>query len=379
MRLIEAEGKALLAEAGISVPAGRLYRAGEAVETTAAGHVAIKAQTLAGGRGKQGLVRIVDGAAAPQAAQAIRAMAGPATPLLVEAAVEIAAEFYMAWRIDDVAQAPVLMFSPAGGVAVEERPDLLREYRADPRRPVRPHDLVAFFRDAGVGGRNLGQLTRFAADLARVFRAADAELIEINPLAATASGTLVALDAKVVVDDNAAYRHRSRQGLVSHGLEMAAMTALERRAAEAGCTFVELDGNVALLTGGAGLGMAILDLVGDAGLKPANFVDAPGGSGPDIFALQSRLVFERAARDDVRAILLYLTLSASSLNSLVTGLLRLLDASPPPKPLVVGFAATGSAEREMTMAEAQSLFGRRGYACADNLADAIAALRQVAG
>ncbi|MFX6751380.1 hypothetical protein ABTH43_19875, partial [Acinetobacter baumannii] len=77
----------------------------------------------------------------------------------------------------------------------------------------------------------------------------------------------------------------------------------------------------------------------------------------DIFALQSRLVFERAARDDVRAILLYLTLSASSLKGLVTGLLRLLDASPPPKPLVVGFAATGSAEREMTMAEAQALFG----------------------
>ncbi|MGQ3069908.1 MAG: ATP-grasp domain-containing protein [Ferrovibrionaceae bacterium] len=378
MRLIEADGKALLAEAGIAVPAGRLYHPGEEI-AAAGGRVAIKAQMLAGGRGKQGLVRVVDGAAATAAAGEIRALAGPVVPLLVEAAVDIAAEFYMAWRIDDVAQAPILMFSPAGGIAVEERPDALREYRADPRRPVRPHDLVGFFRAAGAAGRNLGALARFAAELGRVFRAIDAELIEINPLALTSAGGLVALDAKVVVDDNAAFRHRSRRVLVSHALEQAGMTALERRAAEAGCTFVELEGNVALLTGGAGLGMAILDLVGDAGLRAANFVDAPGGSGPEVFALQSRLVFERAARDDVRAILLYLTLSASSLKSLVTGLLRLLDASPPPKPLVVGFAATGSAEREMTMAEAQGLFGQRGYACADNLADAIAALRRVAG
>ena len=233
MRLIEADGKALLAEAGIAVPAGRLYHPGEEI-AAASGRVAIKAQMLAGGRGKQGLVRVVDGAAAAAAAGEIRALAGPAVPLLVEAAVDIAAEFYMAWRIDDVAQAPVLMFSPAGGIAVEERPDALREYRADPRRPVRPHDLVGFFRAAGAAGRNLGALARFAAELGRVFRAIDAELIEINPLALTSAGGLVALDAKVVVDDNAAFRHRSRRGLVSHALEQAGMTALERRAAGVG-------------------------------------------------------------------------------------------------------------------------------------------------
>ena len=379
MRLIEADGKTLLRNHGLPVPDGRLLR-GDAVLQRPERTVALKAQILAGGRGKAGLVRLAEPDQAQQVAAQMRAALrarGDEPLLLVEPQVDIAAEYYLAWRVDDVRQAHVLMFSAQGGTEIEHHAASVREYPASPLRAVHPHHLLPFLAQAGVKGRALGAMTRFASELRRVFVASDAELLEINPLVVTPAGDLVALDAKVSLDDCAAVRHGEWRDLPSRALQQAGMTDLERRAAAAGCTFVELHGDVALLTGGAGLGMAILDLVGDAGLKPANFVDAPGGSGVDTFALQAQLVFERAARPEVKAILLYLTLTASSLKGAVTGLLRLLDARKPPKPLVIGLVATGSAEREMSTAEAQAAFAARGHACVTELADAIEALKAV--
>ncbi|WP_439813811.1 ATP-grasp domain-containing protein [Zavarzinia sp. CC-PAN008] len=381
MLLIEADAKQMLEDAGLPVPGERsLYAPGDAVRTPG-GPVAVKAQVLAGGRGKAGLVRLVDAAGtadAVAAVQALLAAQGTTALVMAERQIDIAQEYYLAWRIDDLEARPVLMFSPHGGVEIEAHGESLRECPVDPLRPVRPQDLIPFFREAGVGGRTLGAIARFAADAFRLMQAVDADLVEINPLAVTPKGDLVALDAKVSLDDNADVRHHERARLVSDTLQRAGMTPLELRAAGQGFTFVELDGDVALFTGGAGLGMALVDMLADAGYRAADFVDAPGGSGTAIFGALSSLIFARAERDDVKAIILFLTLSATSLKGAVESILDLLKVQAPPKPLIVGLVATGAAEREMTRSQAQAAFEAQGHLCVTELDDAIAALRRIA-
>src|SRR5262249_16434583 len=140
---------------------------------------------------------------------------GAAPHILLEEKVAIDTECYLAWRIDDVRQAPVMLFATQGGIDVESNPDAVREFVWDPLRPLHPHHLVAFLLEAGAGRRPLGAIARFAAELYRLFVAEDAELVEINPLAITPKGQVIALDAKVVLDDNARFRHRDWDDLLS--------------------------------------------------------------------------------------------------------------------------------------------------------------------
>ena len=379
MRLIEHDGKALLASAGIAIPRGMLVEAAAPPPEAPWPAAMVKAQLLAGGRGKRGLVRRAEaGALADAVGQVAAALHPAAPPLLIEEAVAIEAEYYMALRIDDVRQCVSLLLSARGGIEVEAAPEAVRSLSIDPRRGLFAQDVLPLAAAAGIPLRQQGAVARFASDLYRVFTRADATLIEINPLGLVAGRGLVALDAKVVLDDAAAFRHPGRAALRSAAIERADAPQREGDAASQGFTFVELDGPVALLTGGAGLGMSILDMLGDAGVPAANFVDAPGGGGAEGFLRRGRMVFDLAARNpSVKAIGMYQTLGASSLGGTVKGLLALLDEYPPPKPLVVGFAAAGAAEREMTMAEATRLVAARGYVAVTELGDFVEALRRV--
>lgn len=378
MFLIEAEGKQLLARHGLSIPRGRLVSDPSEIGGVD-GAVAVKAQVLAGKRGKSGLVRLAEPDQAERAAEEVLAAAGNLRPpLLIEQRIDgIAAEYYLSWGIDDVAQKMVLSFSAKGGVDVEDAPEALGRFLVEPAKDLRPHHLLGFLSERGVKGRLLGPVARFAVRLLSIFRQEDALLIEINPLGVTAEGTLVALDAKVALDDNASSRHPAWLELRSRAIQSDAMTPLERRAAEAGTTFVHLDGSVALLTGGAGLGMAIVDMLSEEGLRPANFVDSPGGSNAGTFATLATLVFERAAAPEVTSILVYLTLTASSLKHSVDGLAAFLERNPPPKPLVVGLVATGSATREMSLEEARARFRSLGYECSTELTEIIGQLKRL--
>ncbi|GGC77971.1 ATP-grasp domain-containing protein [Chelatococcus reniformis] len=382
MRLIEADGKELLRRAGLPVPGrARLLGPGDAV-VTAAPAVA-KAQVLTGGRGKAGLVQLVEADDAPGRVDAIRGQLrarGEEPLVLLEDRVAIAHEYYLAWRIDDVAQRPVLMFSLDGGVEIESHAASLRQLPVSPLRAPLPHHFVAFLRDAGVTGRMLGAIARFAADSYRVFQAEDAELLEINPLVATAAGDVVALDCKMAVDAAAAVRHPYWRALPSYRLRHAGLTALEAQAETAGVTFVELPGNVALMSGGAGLGMALVDLLADSGLAAANFCDTVGGSGMTAFTRMAELVFDRAADPRVEAIGAFFTLSATSLQPAVVSLIETIKRRRPAKPVVVGFAATGPALREMSVAQAKAAFAELGYDCVGEPSELVAALkRQIEG
>ena len=379
MRLIEADGKVLLKRRGLAVPRGRLLGPHEPVEALAGG-TAIKAQLLAGARGKAGLVQLADAADVSTTAAAIAdhmRIIGATPHILVEDKIAAAAECYIAWRVDDVRQAPVMLFSPYGGQEVEAHPGTLHELVWNPLQPLHPHHVLRFLRDAGAGGRALGAIARYAAELYRIFLAQDAELVEINPLAVTASGQVIALDAKMVVDDNAKFRHAEWDEFLSAHLERLAVTPLEQRAGTHGLTLVELDGCVALFAAGAGFGMALVDLLADAGLPAANFADASGGSSAEAFAAMGDIVLERAARPDVKAIVCFQTMSATSLKIAVDGLLVAWDRAPVKKPLVVGFAVSTTAERDMTAAEARKLFVARGHQVIGDLDELVPALRRI--
>jgi succinyl-CoA synthetase beta subunit len=376
MKLIEADAKQILEDHGLPVPGGRRLLGAEEALPARDGRIAIKAQLLAGGRGKAGLVRLASPADAAGALEDVRsamAAAGHAPLVMIEDCVPVDRELFLAWRLDGLTRSLVLMFSLAGGVEVEAQPGLVQEAAFDPRSAPRLVEIAGFLRTCGLEGPALASVSRFALDLCAVMVREDAVLVEINPLSVTPAGAALALDAKMVLDDNAARRHREWGRLPSSRLQADTSEPLEREGAARGVTFVRLEGEVALLTGGAGLGMALIDLLADAGVGAANFVDVPGGSGAEVFGTLAELVMRRAAEPEVKAILMFLTLSATSLKAPVESVLAAIDARPPPRPLIVGLVAGGSAEREMTLAEAQAAFRSRGHECVLDLESAAAA------
>jgi succinyl-CoA synthetase beta subunit len=381
MRLIEADAKQLLQDAGLPVPPGRFVlepgeRWAHGTET-GANKVAVKAQLLAGGRGKTGLVKLVASAAAEAAINDVRdamCKVGLAPLVMIEDQVDIEREFFVAWAIDDLRGATKLMFSAHGGIDVEAHAGHLVERSYGPLAEPRLSEISAFLSDVGIEGRALGATARFALDLYHFMVRHDALVVEINPLAITSDGRAIAVDAKVTLDENASRRHLDWDRLPSLRLQLDSSDPIERDAHALGITFVRLDGKVALLTGGAGLGMTLVDLLADAGHGAANFVDMTGGSGAGAFEDLARLVFRRAEEPGVEAILMFLTMSATSLKSAVGSILRMLAASPPRCPLVVGIVAGGSAEREMTVPEAQAAFHAAGYECVTDLDAAVQAV-----
>ncbi|MGF7159290.1 succinyl-CoA synthetase beta subunit [Rhodoligotrophos appendicifer] len=377
MKLIEADGKALLSRHGLPVPRGILVAPDSHASLDWTAPAAVKAQLTSGGRGLDGLVKLADAQdvlGEVEGIQEAMRRRGSEPFILVEEKISFSQEFYLSIRLDDLNQCPEILFSPHGGVHVEGHADALRTFPIDPLEPLGPHRLIAFFRQAAINPRLIGPLCRFAVQLYEVFRSEDAELIEINPLAVTERG-LMALDAKIVLDDAAAFRHRDHASLASFGLRERALHGLEKRGAERGITFVELPGDIAVLTGGAGLGMVVLDALVDAGYQPANFVDTVSGSGSDLFQRMGELVFEHARSPHIRAILAYFTLSATSLKAVVDGLQELFRTNPPPKPIVLGMHASGAAEADITLVEAQKLFRSQGYDCVVELADLIDCLK----
>lgn len=339
MRLIEAEGKALLRRHGIATPRGVLLAPGAAppAELAAWPEIVLKAQLPEGGRARRGLVRRATPASLGEARAAILALAGP-VPLLAEEAVAIERELYLALGIDGTRQTQEVLFAAAGGIGIEQAGGLLRipiEAEA-PDAVEQVHAAIA-----GALPRPLAaRLARLAARLARIAAAEDLSLLEINPLALTPQG-LLACDAKLVRDPAALARHDLPP--LSAALEEAALTPLERRARAEGFALVEMPGDVAVVSAGAGLGMLLLDLLADHGLRAACFMDNLQGGPAETTEARLAAAFEIAARPQVKAILFYTTLASRPLAERIEALLGFLARRPAPKPLFAGFAAAPSA------------------------------------
>jgi len=271
----------ILTPAGIPVPRGILcITAAEAAMAAAnIGPCVIKAQVPTGKRGKAGGIKL---AATPDEAhkaaeQVLGMRIGDHTVerLLVEEQGSIDSEFYAAVLHDVGARKPVILFSTQGGMDIEEvaaaKPSAIRRLLVDIGGGPSPADIAGMLKGLQLGEAE-EQIARILARLYDAYRARDAELVEVNPLALLSDGRVVALDCKFVLDDAAIYR----QAEIAKGGTAGVMTPLEKRGAEAGLKLIQLDGNVGVLANGAGLTMTTMDVIRHYGGRPANFLEIGG-------------------------------------------------------------------------------------------------------
>jgi succinyl-CoA synthetase beta subunit len=237
--------------------------------------VVLKAQVPSGRRGKGGGIRFAASCAeAEQAAAELFAttvQGFPVTEVLLEERVPVVSEYYLSVLTDTSPtwNRPLVMVSARGGMEVEdlaaEAPELILQTHADPAYGLHPYQARDLVRRAGVGAEVRGRFVEVVLAAYRAYWESDAELVEINPLAVTSDGRLLALDAKVTIDSSAGYRHPGQEG--------STLDSPEARAAALGLSYVELEGNIGLISNGAGLTMATMDHIGLLGGRPANFMD----------------------------------------------------------------------------------------------------------
>ncbi|MBI4277901.1 MAG: hypothetical protein HY660_05545 [Armatimonadetes bacterium] len=340
MQLYEFEAKAMLARHGVRVPRGGLW---PQVPAGLRYPAAVKAQTLAGGRGRRGGVRQVESPAgvgdAVAAVQRMRFDGEPVAEVLVEEWIETEREFYLALTIDRTRSSPLLLASAKGGMEVEDAGDLCR-LPIDPWIAPRAHHIRRLGALYGLEAERVAAVVEGAW---KAFCALDALLVEINPLGVD-RGELIALDARIFVDDNAGYRHpdwpAARGG-----------TPFERGCAGLGATAVEMeDGDVALITSGAGLGMASLDLLVAMGGRPRVLVDL----GPVVFQQPEKIaqLIELLAALRPRVILFNFFLQLAACDRLAQGLSAGLVHLPSDAKMVVRMKGVRSDEARAILAPA---------------------------
>ena len=292
MKIHEYQAKKLLAEAGVPVPrGGAAFTVAEArtVAERLGGRLVVKAQIHAGGRGKGGGVKVVSGAVeAERTAEAmlgmtlVTAQTGPAGRrvgrLLIEEGLDVDRELYVGLVIDRALARPVLMASRAGGMEIEqvaaETPERILREALDPVAGLLPFQARRLAYGLGLERAVAGRAAGVMLAAARAFRDLDASLLEINPLVVTAAGEVLALDAKVNLDDNALFRHPELREL----RDTAEEEELEIEASKHSLSYVRLDGRIGCMVNGAGLAMATMDIIHLAGGEPANFLDVGGGA-----------------------------------------------------------------------------------------------------
>lgn len=257
----------------------------EQIATAFGGMVVVKAQVHAGGRGKAGGVKLADDAAdARDKAGAILGMeikGLTVEKVLITPAEEIATEAYLGIVMDRGSQCDVIMVSSEGGIDIEEvaatNPDAIQKRAVDARYGLLPHQASALAFGLYDDAKLARQAARIIAQLYEAYRAAGCTLAEINPLISTPAGEVKAIDAKMNIDDNALFRIPNVEAMRDESAEDPA----ERKAREAGLSYIQLDGDVGCCVNGAGLAMATMDLVKHYGGEPANFLDIGGSSNPD--------------------------------------------------------------------------------------------------
>jgi succinyl-CoA synthetase beta subunit len=354
MRLAEVDGKALLRRHGLAVPRGILLGAGDDPPEEPIRHwpgYFLKAQLLEGGRGKRGLVRRFDQWADFRTARGLilATLDDADTPLLLEEAIPIRREIYLALRIDDSEQRLELLVAPEGGEDIEQTVRLARIPAGDGTTTVeRIYPAIVKLVPPEVAVR----VARYVARLPDIARQEDLELLEINPLALTEDGRLVVCDAKLVRDDSAAFRHDADEFPTSRMLGERALTPLERSAYELGFQLVETQGDVVLVTSGAGLAMMMMDLLADHGLRAASFMDNLRGTPDETMVERLEIARLLAARPNIKGIVFQTVIASRSLAERIEALVAWIKAEPLPKPLFVGLAAAHAAARTMSTDEA---------------------------
>jgi succinyl-CoA synthetase beta subunit len=353
--LYEYQGKELLREYGVQTLEGIVAASPEEAREAAeklGGPVAIKAQVQTGGRGKAGGIKVVDDPEdAEEAARQILGMdirGHTVHRVLVEAGAEISSEMYLSILVDRTEKKPLVLFSTEGGVDIEEiaekNPDAIVRLYVDPLLGLLPYQVRELGFAAGLEGdvaKGVGQVVN---NLYEAFEGADASLVEINPLVSTEDGRVLALDAKVTLDDSSLFRHEDYAEMQDEE----AADPEEQRAREVGLQYVKLSGDVGILGNGAGLVMSTLDAVAEAGGEPANFCDVGGGADAQMISTALDIV---TSNEQVKSVLFNIFGGITRVDEVARGLLSALEQSDVGLPIVVRLEGTNAEEGRELLAE----------------------------
>jgi succinyl-CoA synthetase beta subunit len=386
MNLHEFQAKRLFADYGLRIPVGRmvvsLAEAREAVSELGGDEWVVKAQVHAGGRGLGGGVKRVSGVEELEAA--VKGMLGsrlvthqtgtaglPVERLLIESPCAIAQELYLGALVDRARSRVVFMASNQGGMDIEEvaaaSPDKILQVAVDPVVGLQAYQCRQIGFGLGLAGEQIKELTRSMMGLYQLFMDKDLSLVEINPLVVTADGELLALDAKINLDDNALFRHQDLEELRDPSQE----DPTEHKAQQFGLNYVTLDGNIGCMVNGAGLAMATMDIIKLHGGDPANFLDVGGGTTAERVAEALKLI---VADSKVKAILVNIFGGIVRCDLIADGIIQAIREVGLNIPVVVRLEGT-NAEQGREMLEHSGL----SVVAAEGLADAAAKVVQAAG
>ena len=307
------------------------------------GKVVVKAQVKVGGRGKAGGVKLAEnGEDAYVKAEAILGMdikGHIVKKVMIAAAAPIESEYYLAILLDRSNRSFLVMASVAGGMDIEEvahkTPEKLAKVHIDPNEGISQEKALAIVRQGGFGSDVENQVADVLVTLWKTFQSSDATLVEVNPLVKTVDGRVIALDGKVTLDDNAAFRHPEFEALIDHE----AADPLEALAKERDLNYVKLQGEVGVIGNGAGLVMSTLDVVAYAGekfggVKPANFLDIGGGASAQVMADGLSIIL---GDKDVKSVFVNVFGGITSCDAVANGIIQALEmlGYKASKPIVV--------------------------------------------
>jgi len=355
MKIHEYQAKDIFARHGMPVPPGEVVTTAEEARNVAeriGKPVMVKAQVHVGGRGKAGGVKYCDNVeAAYQNASNILGMdikGLTVKKVLVTEAVDITSESYVGIIIDRAAKKPVFMVSAAGGIDIEEvareTPEKIFKRHIDPLLGISMYEARWLAYKLYDDPKLVNQAAKIIMQLYDVFMANDASLAEINPLITTSQGEVLAIDAKINIDDNGLFRHPEIEDL----RDLDAEDKSEMDARDAGLSFVKLDGNIGCIVNGAGLAMATMDLVKYYGGEPANFLDIGGSSNPEKVISAMQIILRDS---NVKAILFNIFGGITRCDDVATGIVSAIKQMQPSVPIVIRLTGTNEQEARRILEE----------------------------
>jgi len=363
MNLHEYQAKDLFRSYGIAVPPGAVAatpeEAADAARALGSAPWVVKAQVYAGGRGKAGGVKLARDLAAVRAAAAqmlgqrlVTAQTGPeglpVGRVYVECGSDIVREMYVSLTLNRERGRIALIACASGGMDIEEvarrTPQKILAVSVHPAAGLGAHQARELAFGLGLAGAQPGEFVRLAAALYRLYTDKDLSLVEVNPLIVTGAGSLLALDAKINVDDNALFRHPELAQLRDPTQE----DPMERRASEHDLNYVSLDGDIACMVNGAGLAMATMDLIKLHGGRPANFLDVGGGATPERVTAAFELILSNSR---VRAVLVNIFGGIVRCDIIAAGIINAVEKVGVRVPVVVRLEGTNAAEARTLLAK----------------------------
>lgn len=367
MKLFEFMGKEIFACHGINVPAGKIaYTSAEAAAIAAElKEVVLKSQMLFGGRGKAGGIKFANGEAEAKACAdelfGTKLKGEKIEFLLVEEKLRIDKEIYLSITLDGAKKQPVLIASVHGGVDIEEvAPEKIIKKHIDPAVGVLPHFCREAARCLGLTGALEKQAIELISNLYALFKQYDCELVEINPLVISGE-KLIAADAKINIDDEAQFRYPMGTPIVEE------RTALEKKAHDIGISYVDLDGDIAVMANGAGITMATLDIIQHFGGSPRNFMDAGGGADSEATAQALEILISTKPK----VILINIFGGITRCDDVARAFIKVKTGVGIPVPVAIRLSGTNEAE-------GIQMLGEVGISCYNNIKDAAAKAVEIA-